>query len=80
MASLFEGGLDKILKKIGEEAGEVIIAAKNEKREETIYEVADLLFHSLVMLAYFDIKPKDIYEELGRRFGKKKSENLSHIT
>ena len=79
VASLFEGGLDKILKKIGEEAGEVIIAAKSEKREETIHEVADLWFHSLVMLAYFDIKPNDIYEELGRRFGKKKSDNLSHI-
>ena len=57
---------------MGEEAGETIIAAKNEKREEIIYEVADLWFHSMVMLAHFGITPEDIYEELGKRFGKPK--------
>ncbi|NIT14335.1 MAG: phosphoribosyl-ATP diphosphatase, partial [Candidatus Dadabacteria bacterium] len=65
-------GIDKIIKKIGEEAGEVIIGAKNKDREEIIYEVSDLWFHSLVAMSYFDIKPQDIYKELGRRFGKTK--------
>ncbi len=69
-ASLFRKGLDKILKKIGEEASEVIIACKNEKEEEIVYEVADLLFHTLVALGYFDIAPVAVYEELCRRFGK----------
>ncbi|BCA53570.1 fused Phosphoribosyl-AMP cyclohydrolase and Phosphoribosyl-ATP diphosphatase [Nitrospira sp. KM1] len=66
---LFEGGHDKILKKVAEEAGEVLIAAKGGKREEIIYEVADLFFHTLMVLGYHDIALKDIYDELGRRFG-----------
>ncbi len=70
VSGLFEKGLDKILKKVGEEAGETIIGAKNEDKKEIIYEVADLWFHSLIALSYFGITPEDIYEELGRRFGK----------
>jgi len=72
VSGLFEKGLDKILKKIGEEAGETIIGAKNEDKKEIIYETADLWFHSLIVLSYFGITPNDIYEELGRRFGKPK--------
>jgi phosphoribosyl-ATP pyrophosphohydrolase/phosphoribosyl-AMP cyclohydrolase len=72
VSGLFDKGLDKILKKIGEEAGETIIGAKNEDKKEIIYETADLWFHSLITLSYFGITPKDIYEELGRRFGKPK--------
>lgn len=72
VSGLFEKGLDKILKKIGEEAGETIIGAKNEDKKEIIYETADLWFHSMIVLSYFEITPNDIYEELGRRFGKPK--------
>jgi phosphoribosyl-ATP pyrophosphohydrolase len=61
---------DKILKKIGEEAGETIIGAKNGDRDEIVYETADLWFHSLIALSYFGITPEDIYHELGKRFGK----------
>ena len=68
-ASLFQKGIDKILKKIGEEAAEVIIAGKGGKREEIIYETADLFFHSLVLLGYYDIPPETVYDELRRRFG-----------
>jgi phosphoribosyl-ATP pyrophosphohydrolase/phosphoribosyl-AMP cyclohydrolase len=67
---LFEGGHDKILKKIAEEAGEVLIAAKGGKRQEIVYEVADLLFHTLMLLGYHDLSLFEIYEELGTRYGK----------
>lgn len=67
---LFEGGHDKILKKVAEEAGEVLIAAKGGKKEEIVYEVADLFFHTLMVLGYHDIPLQDIYQELGKRFGK----------
>lgn len=67
---LFEGGHDKILKKVAEEAGEVLIAAKGGKKEEIIYEVADLFFHTLMVLGYHDLSLQDIYQELSRRFGK----------
>lgn len=70
VSSLFEGGQDRILKKVAEEAGEVLLASKNGKRDEVIYEVADLLFHTLVMLGYHDIALREIYEELARRFGR----------
>lgn len=72
VSGLFEKGLNKILKKIGEEGGETIMAAKDEDKKEIIYETADLWFHSMIALAYFGITPNDIYEELGRRFGKPK--------
>jgi len=70
VSSLFKSGRDKILKKIGEEASEVVIGSKNDKKEEIIYEIADLWFHTLVLLGYHDISPEDIYKELQKRFGK----------
>ena len=68
VASLFNEGLDRILKKISEEVAEVILAAKDEKKSHIIYEVTDLVFHLLVCLAYFDIPPSTIRDELKRRF------------
>lgn len=68
-ASLLHKGIDKILKKLGEEATEVVIAGKGGKREEIVYETADLFFHTLVLLGYYDIAPEEIYMELRRRFG-----------
>jgi phosphoribosyl-AMP cyclohydrolase / phosphoribosyl-ATP pyrophosphohydrolase len=67
---LFEGGHDKILKKVAEEAGEVLLASKGGKKEEIVYEVADLFFHTLMVLGYHGLSLQDIHEELGRRFGK----------
>lgn len=65
---LFEKGLDKILKKVGEEASEVIIAAKNKSKDEIKYEIADLFYHIFVLLVDRGLKPDDIYIELkGRR-------------
>ncbi|SLM49632.1 Histidine biosynthesis bifunctional protein HisIE [Includes: Phosphoribosyl-AMP cyclohydrolase; Phosphoribosyl-ATP pyrophosphatase] [Nitrospira japonica] len=69
-SKLFEGGQDKILKKVAEEAGEVLLAAKGGKKEEIIYETADLFFHALMVLGYHDITLQEILAELGRRFGK----------
>jgi len=60
---------DKMLEKIGEEAAETIIAAKNGDREQIIYETADLWFHTMVMLAQKGLNPDDILNELARRFG-----------
>jgi phosphoribosyl-ATP pyrophosphohydrolase len=68
-ASLMHKGLDTILKKVGEESTELVIAGKGGKREEIICETADLFFHTLVMLGYCDIRPEDVYAELARRFG-----------
>lgn len=70
VTKLLEGGADRILKKVAEEAGEVLLAAKNGKREEIIYEVADLLFHTLLVLGYHDISIGEVYQELANRFGK----------
>jgi phosphoribosyl-AMP cyclohydrolase / phosphoribosyl-ATP pyrophosphohydrolase len=67
---LFEGGHDTILKKVAEEAGEVLLASKGGKRDEIVYEAADLFFHTLMVLGYHDVQLKEIYEELGKRFGK----------
>jgi phosphoribosyl-AMP cyclohydrolase / phosphoribosyl-ATP pyrophosphohydrolase len=69
VASLFQAGQDTILKKVTEEAGEMILASKGQKREEIIHEAADLLFHLLVTLGYHDIPPREIHHELARRFG-----------
>ncbi|MGB9668695.1 MAG: bifunctional phosphoribosyl-AMP cyclohydrolase/phosphoribosyl-ATP diphosphatase HisIE [Thermosulfidibacteraceae bacterium] len=69
-ASLFNKGIDKISKKLMEEAAETIIAGKNDNKEEVIYESADLIYHLLVFLAYFGIKPYEIYKELKNRFSK----------
>ncbi len=63
---LFKEGIDKILKKIAEEAGEVIIASKN-NNEETIYELSDLFYHSLVLMVNQGISLDSIYQELGKR-------------
>jgi len=60
---------DKMLEKIGEEAVETIIAAKNDDREQIIYETADLWFHTLVMLAQKGLSSTDVLNELARRFG-----------
>jgi len=60
---------DKMLEKIGEEAVETIIAAKNNDRQQIIYETADLWFHSMVMLAQKGLSPDDVLNELARRFG-----------
>jgi len=70
-AYLFEQGGDKILKKIGEEASEVIIAAKNGSRDEIVAEAADLVYHLLVLLAWHDIEPGDVLDELAARRNKK---------
>lgn len=68
-AALFHKGIDKILKKVGEEATEVIIAGKGGSRDEIVYETADLFFHTLVLLGHYNIAPEDVYNELRRRFG-----------
>jgi len=60
---------DKMLEKIGEEATETVIAAKNGDKNQIIYETADLWFHTMVMLAHHDLSPDDILNELARRFG-----------
>ena len=70
VSKLVQGGLDRILKKVVEESGEVALAAKNEDRHEIVYEVADLWFHTLVLLGHVGIPPREVYQELGRRFGK----------
>lgn len=69
VAKLYAKGMDSILKKVGEEATETVIAAKGGKKEEIIYETADLWFHTLVMLAKADLKPQDVLDELARREG-----------
>jgi phosphoribosyl-ATP pyrophosphohydrolase len=69
VAKLYDKGLDAILKKVGEEATETVMAAKDGNKEQIIYETADLWFHTLVMLAHQDLGPEDILNELARRFG-----------
>ncbi len=64
---LFDKGLDKILKKVGEETAEVIIAAKNQSKGEIVYEISDLLYHLLVLMVEREVKLDDIYEELKKR-------------
>lgn len=69
VAGLYAKGLDAILKKIGEEATETVVAAKGGKRDQIVHEIADLWFHTLVLLAQQGLKPDDILVELERRFG-----------
>ena len=69
VASLFEKGMNTILKKIGEEAAETIVAAKEDDDSQLVYETADLWFHTLVMLAARGLGPGDVLAELERRFG-----------
>ena len=69
VASLYAKGLDAILKKIGEEATETVMAAKDGDRDKIVYETADLWFHTLVMLSQQGLSSDDVLAELGRRFG-----------
>ena len=73
VASLYKAGLNKILEKVGEEAVETIIAAKDSEhgggRNEVIKETADLWFHTLVMLSYLELEPAELMAELESRFG-----------
>ena len=69
VAKLYSKGLDSILKKIGEEATETVMAAKDGEPDKIIYETADLWFHSLVLLAHQGLGPEDVLAELQRRFG-----------
>ena len=69
VAGLYAKGLDAILKKIGEEATETVIAAKGGDPRQVVYETADLWFHTLVLLAQLGLKPDDVLQELDRRFG-----------
>ena len=64
---MFDKGLDKILKKVGEEAAEVIIASKNQAKDEIIYEVSDLIYHLIVLLVDQEVGLDDIYKELRKR-------------
>jgi len=69
VASLYGKRLDAMLKKIGEEATETVMAAKDGVDDKLIYEIADLWFHTLVLLAHKGLGPDDVLQELGRRFG-----------
>ena len=69
VARLFSKGTDAILKKVGEEATEVVMAAKDGARDRLVGEVADLWFHSMIALAQFGLKPADVLAELERREG-----------
>ncbi len=69
VASLYAKGTDTILKKLGEEAVETVIAGKGGDKEQIIYESADLWFHSMVLLAHNGLGPNDVLQELSRRFG-----------
>ena len=69
-ASLFDKGINKIAQKVGEEATEVIVAALGQGEEEQVNEVADLFYHTLVLLAELDLNLSDIYAELERRHRK----------
>jgi phosphoribosyl-ATP pyrophosphohydrolase len=69
VARLYARGLDAILKKIGEEATETIVAAKNGDRQQIVYETADLWFHCLVLLASQGVRPEEVLDELARREG-----------
>ena len=69
VASLYDKGLDAILKKIGEESTETIIAAKSGDKQQIVYDTADLWFHCLVMLAQHNLDARLVLDELERRFG-----------
>lgn len=69
VASLYSKGLDAILKKIGEEATETVMAAKDGETDKIIYEVADLWFHTMVLLAQQGLEPQQVVNELARRMG-----------
>ena len=77
VSKLLEGGADRILKKVAEEAGEVMLAAKNNNRAEITYEAADLLFHVLLVLGYHGITINDVWAELAGRYGKSGTHSTS---
>ncbi len=66
---LFDEGLDKILKKVGEESTEVIVAAKNSSKKDFVYETADLVYHLLVLMAEKNVSVEQLKKELGKRKG-----------
>jgi len=68
-ASLYSKGLDAILKKVGEEATETVMAAKDGDADKIIYEIADLWFHTMVLLAQQGLAPRQVVDELARRIG-----------
>lgn len=67
VASFFKEGKDRILQKVGEESAEVIIAAKNQNKKETIAEIADLIFHTMILMAAYKISLTEILDELEKR-------------
>ena len=69
VASLYSKGLDAILKKVGEEATETVMAAKDGDAEKIVYEIADLWFHTMVLLAQQGLEPQQVIDELARRIG-----------
>jgi phosphoribosyl-ATP pyrophosphohydrolase len=69
VAKLYHRGTDAILKKIGEEATETVMAGKDGDPDKIVYETADLWFHSMVLLAHHGLHPRDVVRELERRFG-----------
>lgn len=75
---LFDQGLDKILKKVGEESAETIIAAKNGVKEDTVNEIADLIYHLLVMMADQGITPDELYAVLSERRQKIGNRKVRH--
>ena len=77
---LFEQGIDKILKKCGEECSEVIIAAKNGQKPELIGEISDLAYHLTILAAFCGVKPQEISDELARRSQKTGNLKKFHTT
>lgn len=69
VASLYTAGENAVLQKVGEEAVETLLACKSGKKKQMVHETADLWFHTLVMLAYYDLEAADVLAELERRFG-----------
>ena len=69
VAKLYHKGLDAILKKVGEEATETVMAAKDGDKDKIVYEIADLWFHTMVLLAQQNLHPNDVLDDLGRRLG-----------
>ena len=78
-AYLFEQGIDKILKKVGEECTETVIAAKNGDKAETVYEISDLVYHILVMMAYQGITVEDVERKIEKRAQKRSNLKEFHV-
>jgi len=79
VASLMARGQDQVLKKVVEEAAEVVLASKNGRAEEILYEMADLWFHSLVALGWHHLSPQGVFQELQRRLGTSGLRSPQHI-